>query len=151
MTELDPAWEDTDPEDLKDSSWVSVSTMARPEIKDEDKDFLYHVQEGHISQVAQSLEAHPDLVSKVCEDLLPIHWAADRGNAEMVETLLEHGADVDAQDEDGQTALHYACSIGYEAVIQVLLKASADKNIVDSDGLKPCDVLQNDSIKAKFF
>ena len=91
------------------------------------------------------------MASKQCEDLLPIHWAADRGNADMVQVLLEHGADVNAQDEDGQTALHYACSIGYESVIQILIKASADVAISDNEGLKPIDVLKNDDIKAKYF
>ena len=60
-------------------------------------------------------------------------------------------AEVNAQDEDGQTALHYACSIGYESVIQILLEASADKEISDSEGLKPVDVLKNDEIKTKYF
>ena len=62
-----------------------------------------------------------------------------------------NSAEVNAQDEDGQTALHYACSIGYESVIQTLLEASADKTISDSEGLKPIDVIKNDEIKANYF
>ena len=65
--------------------------------------------------------------------------------------LFKYGADVNAQDEEGQTALHYACSIGYESVIQILLKSSADKAISDNEGLKPIDVLKNDDIRGKYF
>jgi len=149
MFEIDPEWDPI--HSGKEQSWVSVSCMAKPLVKDEDKDFLYHIQEGDLDKVTKCLESHPDLASKECEDLLPIHWAADRGNADMVKVLLEHGADVNAQDEDGQTALHYACSIGYESVIQILIKASADEAISDNEGLKPIDVLKNDDIKAKYF
>jgi len=148
MLEIDQEW---DPIDSKEQGWVRVSCMAKSEVKDEDKDFLYHIQEGDISNVTKYLESNPDLASKLCEDLYPIHWAADRGNADMVQILLKYGADVNAQDDEGQTALHYACSIGYESVIQILLKSSADKAISDNEGLKPLDVLKNDDIKLKYF
>lgn len=148
MVEVDPEW---DPIDCQDPSWVSVSSMPKPVVKEEDKDFLYHIQEGDIENVTIYLESNPELASKLCEDLYPIHWAADRGNAEMVQVLLTFGAEINAQDEDGQTALHYACSIGYESVIQTLLEASADKTISDSEGLKPIDVIKNDEIKANYF
>ena len=59
--------------------------------KEEDKDFLYHIQEGDIENVTKYLESNPELASKLCEDLYPIHWAADRGNAEMVQVLLKFG------------------------------------------------------------
>ena len=65
--------------------------------------------------------------------------------------LFKYGADVNAQDEEGQTALHYACSVGYESVIQILLKSSADKAISDNEGLKPIDVLENDDIRRRYF
>ena len=87
----------------------------------------------------------------MCENLYPIHWAADRGNADMVHILLKYGADVNAQDIDGQTALHYACSVGSDSVIQILLKSSADKKISDNEGLKPDDVLEDDDIREKYF
>ena len=33
--------------------------MAKPEVKEEDKDFLYHIQEGDISNVTKCLESNP--------------------------------------------------------------------------------------------
>ena len=56
MAEIDPEW---DPIDGKEPGWVSVSCMAKPLVKDEDKDFLYHIQEGDLDKVTKSLESHP--------------------------------------------------------------------------------------------
>ena len=38
-----------------------------------------------------------------------LHRAAYAGHMEAVKVLLQHGANVEAQDSDGQTCLHKAC------------------------------------------
>ena len=48
---------------------------------------------------------------------------ADNCRPEVVELLLEHGADVNAKDNHGQTALEYAR--GYEDVAEILRKYGA--------------------------
>ncbi len=47
----------------------------------------------------------------------------------LVELLLAHGANVNAQRRDGMTALHAAAYRGHLKVIEALLKAGADPNI----------------------
>lgn len=37
-----------------------------------------------------------------------IHWAARKGNANIVKLLIEKGADVNAKDNSGKTAIHDA-------------------------------------------
>ncbi|WP_282796486.1 ankyrin repeat domain-containing protein [Streptomyces sp. CC224B] len=56
----------------------------------------------------------------------PLHAAADRGTAEVVALLLAHGADVDAQDEEGHTPLWYAVCNGDEDSVRALIAAGAD-------------------------
>ena len=40
--------------------------------------------------------------------MTPLHYAADRGQVALVRLLLEHGADITALDDDGQTAADIA-------------------------------------------
>lgn len=60
-----------------------------------------------------------------------LHEAASRGRAEMVELLLDHGADLGARDKgDHATPLHWAASEGRLGVVMQLVSHGAD---VDAD------------------
>lgn len=55
------------------------------------------------------------------------------GNKDMIELLLDYGADINQQRADGKTALMLAIKSG-SAAFRTLLKAGADVNIVDRNG-----------------
>jgi len=50
----------------------------------------------------------------------PLHVAAMRGHAKIVEVLLAKGADPTLEDNDGWTPLHWAMSGGYTDVTRLL-------------------------------
>lgn len=52
--------------------------------------------------------------------------AAEHGHKDVVELLLEHGANVNEKDEDGWTALIYAAVNDYKDVVELLLKHGAN-------------------------
>jgi ankyrin repeat protein len=62
-----------------------------------------------------------------------VHAAAS-GTIDTMQVLLQHGADIQAVDNDGQTALTRACLRERFNVIDFLLKAGADVNAADCDG-----------------
>ena len=56
----------------------------------------------------------------------PLADAAMRGDVEMVRSLLEGGADLDAPQGDGMTALHWAAERGDQEIAKLLISAGAD-------------------------
>ena len=55
----------------------------------------------------------------------PLYIAAQRGYGDVVEQLLEAGADVNKASADYGTPLYIAAQQGYEGVVKQLLKAGA--------------------------
>lgn len=58
-----------------------------------------------------------------CNVGAPITWAADKGFADVVSLLIQHGANVDQLDHRGYTALHRAAIKNHSAVVKLLLDA----------------------------
>ncbi|KAJ7581603.1 hypothetical protein C8J56DRAFT_759141, partial [Mycena floridula] len=61
----------------------------------------------------------------------PLSLAAQYGQAEIVETLLEHKADLDSADSDRRTPLSYAAEGGYPQIVELLLKKNANPDAAD--------------------
>ncbi len=55
----------------------------------------------------------------------PLHVASERGRLEVAHKLVEHGADVSAQNKDGQTSLHLALQAGRPDVTRMLIEHGA--------------------------
>ena len=51
-----------------------------------------------------------------------------------VQAIIDHGADVNAVNNRGQSALWFACCDGQNACVKILLDAEADPNIADKYG-----------------
>lgn len=66
-------------------------------------------------------------------------WAADMGHLDVLELLLQTGADPNLQDENGLTALLWAADRGHVDCVKALLQGAADVNSVDS--VRPSAVL----------
>ncbi|KAJ8952906.1 hypothetical protein NQ318_006523 [Aromia moschata] len=67
----------------------------------------------------------------------PLHLAAGYNNVEVAEFLLEHGADVNAQDKGGLIPLHNASSYGHLDIAALLIKYNTVVNATDKWGFTP--------------
>jgi uncharacterized protein len=66
--------------------------------------------------------------------LTALMLASQGGHSKMVEALLDRGADVNAQDAQGQTGLIMAAMRGHKQVAEVLLARGADIEAATSAG-----------------
>lgn len=68
------------------------------------------------------------------DDLRPLHAAAQEGFAAGVKALLDHGADIEAVNDDGETALLVAVRRQKFAVVEMLLLRGANAAHADAYG-----------------
>ncbi|MFN8395433.1 MAG: ankyrin repeat domain-containing protein [Bacteroidia bacterium] len=74
---------------------------------------------------------------KGIEQITALHVASTNGHIEILQLLLERGAEVNAQDKSGLTPLMAASELGNTVAVILLIDKGADVNLQDYDGLSP--------------
>ena len=64
-------------------------------------------------------------------------WASYEGHTEIVQYLLNCGANVDAVDEHGISSLSWASGRNQIDIVTLLLKAGASPNLCNKDNTTP--------------
>jgi len=67
--------------------------------------------EGGKRKIAQVLLSNGEVDAKYTDEKgrTGLHYAAHKGYFDIVEMLIEKGADVDYEDHNGETPLYFAC------------------------------------------
>lgn len=107
---------------LKHNAARSVSDMMIDAVADGDRKMLdFFLRNG--ANVNHIFDGHSAL-----------HMAARRGDAMMVNLLVDRGADIHAENDFGQSALHFAAGYGYDKAVEALLIRGARINSNSRDG-----------------
>lgn len=104
---------------------------------------LHHaVSSGDAEQVRQVVADRPGLINQqhARGNFAPLHEAVDGGRTEIVQVLIDAGADLDNQKSDGRTPLHMAVSRGSIDIVKALLAAGAYVDPVDHDHITPLHI-----------
>lgn len=146
MNKLHPNWDENNKNPKE--QWVSVSTFqmdGNDAVEVAEKSHFDYVKEGDLNKLSK-IHGSEHLNEVDSDGLGLIHWAADRGNIDILQFLLNRGSDVNLVDSEGQTALHYASSCGHLDCVKLLIKCGADRTIKDKE-LQTCvDVAENSAI-----
>ena len=93
---------------------------------------------GDVVAVRALLSERPaDVNATEPDGATALHYAANRGNLEIVEALLAAGADAAAANRYGVTPVSLASRSGNALVVERLLEAGADPNVTIGAG-RPC-------------
>ncbi|HFJ9612664.1 TPA: ankyrin repeat domain-containing protein [Stenotrophomonas maltophilia] len=107
----------------------------------------YHGQELVLRELA---DAGADInVRNKKEGWPPLHCAIYNNSFGCVNALVSMGADVNAQDVDGDTALHIAAAYSIIPVAEMILKAGGDATARNNHGQVPAYITQDPLIFEK--
>src|SRR5260370_41744778 len=95
--------------------------------------------ESDISLARQTLQANPGLLNKSQDSLgnTALHVAAGNAWSDLVDLLIESGANVQARNIMGDTPLHTAAHYSNTQAANALLTHGANINEHDNDGETP--------------
>ncbi|GAB6030003.1 hypothetical protein CHUAL_005695 [Chamberlinius hualienensis] len=85
-------------------------------------EFVWSLKNGDLNEVQQYVEHKGVDVNSPIDGRNPIHYAADYGQSEIIQYLLEKGADANSVDKHGITALLAAIWEGHTKCVKLLLE-----------------------------
>jgi uncharacterized protein len=96
------------------------------------------VRKADITRIRTLLDKNPNLVrARDSSGYTPLHWASIDGNREVVELLIDRGAEVNGRTPYGLTPLHLASRAGKLDTVKLLISRGAEVNALTKDGVSP--------------
>ena len=117
--------DDADPNHIMDDKHITMHNILKH------KKIAYNVRYSAVSGLLD-LGADANLVHPVTGET-PLSLAAQNGYIDVILLLLKNGANVNAQDGNGNTALHYAVEQELESVVSWLIEQGAANGIVNKN------------------
>ena len=96
---------------------AEINKTANPQA---DRALLDAITKGDVEAVKQQLAAGADV--KAARGWAPLHNAANADHKEIVELLINNGADVNATHNGGGTPLHRAAREGHKQIVELLYR-----------------------------
>ncbi|CAL1548918.1 unnamed protein product [Lymnaea stagnalis] len=128
--------------------------------EDKDQEFVWKVKNGELNDIKTFVEKEAKKtwamiyslqgvdVNKAIQGRLPLHYAADYGQTEVIEYLISKGAKVNEPDKYGISPLLSAIFEGHTASVKLLLEKGANKNEKSPEGIPYIECAEKDEIKA---
>jgi len=107
--------------------------------KDANSDLRYACKNGNIVEVKKIIESGNIDINQgaIHHGPTPLMMASSKGKIDVVQLLLEKGANPNICDGVGDSALLYAISKGDDSIVKLLLDNGADVNVISQFGYTP--------------
>ena len=121
--------------------------------EDFEPDIFIAAKEGKLSSVQYLIEKEGINVNKQAKKYYgnktiykgdtALHIACENNHLQIVQYLIEKGANIEIQDCGGKTSLHFASLYGNTEVVKYLVSKGANKNAKTKNGKTPYDIACN--------
>ncbi|XP_054714590.1 myotrophin-like [Uloborus diversus] len=109
--------------------------------------FLWSLTNGDLDQVKDFVENQGVDINASIDGRLPIHYAADYGQKEVLNYLIDKGANIDAKDKYGISALLAAIWEGHTSCVKLMIDKGASKIGSTPDGASYIEAAEKPEIK----
>ena len=96
--------------------------------------FEVMIREASVDEICFCFDQNIPVDFRFNNGSTPLIVAAEEGRQEVVDFLLDSGANPNARNDLNYTALHWAAFRGQLGIVELLLKNGADANVKDSTG-----------------
>jgi len=127
------------------SFWAMTSALKAPQSPSDDGTLIAAVKKGDLAAIRQRLDQGGDVSAADAKfGVTPLDWAAMRGDTDVVQLLIDRGADVNGSNKDGSTALHGAAFLGRARVAELLIRKGAHTEVRNIRRETPLDATKVD-------
>ena len=122
-----------------------------------DNNLIDYVRANNIKAIEELINDGVNLNETDHKGDTPLNWAASYGLAHIIKLLIDGGADVNKQNNNGKTALIFATTFynknynsnlgSYMHLFKVLIDGGSNWNIKDKNGKDFFDYLLNDNAR----
>jgi len=111
---------------------------------------LHYASQGGNPEIIELMLSHvPSIDSIIKEGVTPLMVAASNDKLQAVKYLLEHGADLSLQNNNGWNMLHFASQCGNPEIIELMLSHVPSIDSIIKKGITPLMVAAaNDKLQA---
>jgi hypothetical protein len=126
-------------------TWEPAINLSEDLIRDYDERWWNAARQCNEEALAKMLGGGRDVLCQVVDEnrRSALHFVAALGNVKCAKMLIEAGADLDLQDNEGYTPLHMAAGYMRTATMTALLEAGADPEIKDKTGRDVVSLVDN--------
>lgn len=103
-----------------------------------DGDLLKAAADGDLDKVKRLVEEEmASVIARNNFGVSAIIQAANNGHTNVVEALVNYGANIEDESNNGKTSLHWACYWGHYSTVQLLIQKGANISAIDVEGMTP--------------
>ena len=107
--------------------------------------FITLIQQGKTNSFIENFSKTLNIIDSKDKDNgnTLLIWAVKNNNKELVQFLIENGAEVNLANDYGNTPLHFAFSNKNYEIVNILLKNNASEETKNLKGLSPWECVDN--------
>jgi len=110
-------------------------------------DFIWSIKNGDLEAISKYIDANPKRIDELVKGRAYLHYACDFGQREIIEYLLNKGADINIPDKYEISPILAAIWENHTACVKLLIEKGARKSVQAPDGKTLLESTDNKDIK----